>query len=266
MEFAGGGWPVWQEEYAPFGQEINSQFTTNNYKFTGKERDTESGLDYFGARYYASTMGRWMSPDWADKPEAVPYSKLDNPQTLNLYGYVNNNPLSQADPDGHCCWDEAKQWMSDHPRTMQAAKGVGQVAVGVVGVGLSGPAEVGSGGTATIGVIFAVQGSVATGVMGVTNIVGAVTKTDVSAAEKPLAAVSNPAGQIVTAATGSVDKGAQAAAIGDAVVTGANIKGLGEGSNAARAIKTVQAAQSAKEGVQAVREIQHPVVEKKKPE
>jgi len=71
--------------------------------FTGKERDTESGLDYFGARYYASTMGRWMSPDWADKPEAVPYSSLDNPQSLNLYGYVLNNPLSHADADGHCC-------------------------------------------------------------------------------------------------------------------------------------------------------------------
>src|SRR5271170_406064 len=65
--------------------------------YTGKERDNESGLDYFGARYYASSMGRWMSPDWADKPEAVPYSSLDNPQTLNLYGYVNNNPLSKAD-------------------------------------------------------------------------------------------------------------------------------------------------------------------------
>ena len=64
--------------------------------FTGKERDAESGLDYFGARYYASNMGRWMSPDWADKPEAVPYSSLDNPQSLNLYGYVNNNPLSKV--------------------------------------------------------------------------------------------------------------------------------------------------------------------------
>jgi RHS repeat-associated protein len=71
------------------------------YLFTGKERDTESGLDYFGARYYASSMGRWMSPDWADKPEAVPYSDLDNPQSLNLYGYVNNNPLSKVDKDGH---------------------------------------------------------------------------------------------------------------------------------------------------------------------
>ncbi len=42
-----------------------------------------------------------MSPDWSDKPEAVPYSSLDNPQSLNLYGYVLNNPLSKADPDGH---------------------------------------------------------------------------------------------------------------------------------------------------------------------
>lgn len=48
-------------------------------------------------------MGRWMSPDWAAKPEAVPYSSLDNPQSLNLYGYVLNNPLSHADADGHCC-------------------------------------------------------------------------------------------------------------------------------------------------------------------
>jgi RHS repeat-associated protein len=54
-------------------------YTFDASRSTGKERDTESGLDYFGARYYASTMGRWMSPDWADKPEAVLYSKLDNP-------------------------------------------------------------------------------------------------------------------------------------------------------------------------------------------
>jgi RHS repeat-associated protein len=80
----------------------------SQYRYTGKERDTESGLDYFGARYYASSTGRFMSPDWADKPDAVPYSKLDNPQSLNLYGYVLNNPLLKIDPDGHCCWDEFK--------------------------------------------------------------------------------------------------------------------------------------------------------------
>ncbi len=47
-------------------------------------------------------MGRWMSPDWADKPEAVPYSDLTNPQSLNLYQYEGNNPLARADKDGHC--------------------------------------------------------------------------------------------------------------------------------------------------------------------
>jgi len=71
-------------------------------RFTGKERDAESGNDYFGARYYASTMGRFLSPDWSAKEEPVPYAKLDNPQTLNLYQYMENNPLGGVDPDGHC--------------------------------------------------------------------------------------------------------------------------------------------------------------------
>jgi RHS repeat-associated protein len=74
-------------------------------RFTGNERDTESGNDYFGARYYASAMGRFMSPDWSAKAEPVPYSKLDDPQTLNLYSYVGNNPLVRTDQDGHCFWD-----------------------------------------------------------------------------------------------------------------------------------------------------------------
>jgi|SRR5271156_5659526 len=70
--------------------------------FTGKERDAESGNDYFGARYYASSMGRFMSPDWSSRPNPVPYADLTNPQSLNLYGYAGNNPLSKTDPDGHC--------------------------------------------------------------------------------------------------------------------------------------------------------------------
>jgi len=74
---------------------------------TGKERDTESGNDYFGARYYASTTGRFISPDWSAKIEPVPYAKLDDPQSLNLYAYVRNNPLIRIDADGHC-WP---QWL-----------------------------------------------------------------------------------------------------------------------------------------------------------
>lgn len=73
----------------------------SRYRNTGKERDAESGLDYFGARYYASSMGRWMSPDWSAKEEPVPYAKLEDPQSLNLYSYVRNNPLRLIDTDGH---------------------------------------------------------------------------------------------------------------------------------------------------------------------
>ena len=68
---------------------------------TGKERDTESGNDYFMARYYSSAMGRFMSPDWAAQEEPVPYAELDDPQSLNLYAYVRNNPLTRVDEDGH---------------------------------------------------------------------------------------------------------------------------------------------------------------------
>ncbi len=91
-----------ESQYFPFGAEravLNGD--TNPYKFTGKERDSETGLDYFGARYYGSTMGRWLSPDVDESAEALPYADLDDPQTLNLYGYVRNNPLSLIDPDGH---------------------------------------------------------------------------------------------------------------------------------------------------------------------
>jgi RHS repeat-associated protein len=102
------GWPIFTTEYYPFGVEGAAQALTppgtgNHYKFTGKERDSESNLDYFGARYYLNALGRFMSPDWSAKVEPVPYSKLDNPQSLNLYSYTLNNPLSNVDTDGHAC-------------------------------------------------------------------------------------------------------------------------------------------------------------------
>jgi RHS repeat-associated protein len=76
---------------------------SNHYKFTGKERDAETGFDYFGARYYGNWYGRFLSADWAAKPEAVPYSDLQDPQSLNLYSYVKNIPTTRFDADGHCC-------------------------------------------------------------------------------------------------------------------------------------------------------------------
>jgi len=67
----------------------------------GHMQDAETGLDYFQARYYNSTPGRWMVPDWSSVPMAVPYADLSNPQTLNLYTYVGDNPISHTDVDGH---------------------------------------------------------------------------------------------------------------------------------------------------------------------
>ncbi len=78
--------------------------------FTGKEHDSESGNDYFGARYFASSMAPFLTPDWSAKVEPVPYSKLDDPQSLNLYAYVENEPIVLVDADGHmdCSGTNAK--------------------------------------------------------------------------------------------------------------------------------------------------------------
>jgi len=95
----------------PYGNSESCPPSPTEHLFTGKERDTESGLDYFGARYYGSNMGRFMSPDWSSSPSGVPYADLGDPQSLNLYNYMHNNPLGGVDADGH--WP---QWLKDVAR------------------------------------------------------------------------------------------------------------------------------------------------------
>ena len=75
-------------------------------EFTGKERDAETGLDYFGARYYSSAQGRFTSPDapFADQhPE--------DPQSWNLYVYGRNNPLRFIDDQGRAVFESAAKLM-----------------------------------------------------------------------------------------------------------------------------------------------------------
>jgi RHS repeat-associated protein len=82
----------------PFGDGLNCTNSTQSpteQHFTGKERDAESGNDYFGARYYGSSMGRFMSPDPSNL--SVDWWL---PQTWNRYTYGLNNPLSMVDRNG----------------------------------------------------------------------------------------------------------------------------------------------------------------------
>ncbi len=83
-------------DYYPFGGEVSSCATSGNrYKFTGKERDGESGVDYFGVRNYGSFFGRFTRPD-----EPFLDQETKNPQSWNLYSYVRNTPLNSVDPNG----------------------------------------------------------------------------------------------------------------------------------------------------------------------
>lgn len=101
----------------PFGDNLNclkpSEFAISDsdsteHHFTGKEHDNETGLDDFGARYYGSNMGRFMSPDIGvdQHPE--------DPESWNLYTYARNNPLALVDPTGeYICGSSMTQGQCD---------------------------------------------------------------------------------------------------------------------------------------------------------
>jgi len=84
-------------DFYPYGGERTPIVNTcsQNYKFTAKERDPESGLDNFGARYNSSSSSRFISPD-----PSMDSARLRNPQSWNRYAYTINNPLRYIDPDG----------------------------------------------------------------------------------------------------------------------------------------------------------------------
>jgi RHS repeat-associated protein len=86
-----------ESDYYPFGTEvIVTGPGVNELKFTGKRRDTESQLDYFGTRNYAYWLGRFLSADQI----YFQASMMKDPQQFNLYSYVRNNPLRFIDPNG----------------------------------------------------------------------------------------------------------------------------------------------------------------------
>ncbi|MDA8078294.1 MAG: RHS repeat-associated core domain-containing protein [Nitrospiraceae bacterium] len=109
LEYDSIGNVVWRADYKPFGQEQSiSGSLENNEKFVGKEKDKETGLYYFGARYMYDKAGRFISPDpvgpvdpWTGK---INQKVIHNPQMLNPYAYAVNNPYRYVDPDGRDVW------------------------------------------------------------------------------------------------------------------------------------------------------------------
>src|SRR5262249_1114174 len=93
----------YRSEFDPYGQTVLSwaasgDVNINGRRLTGYERDTASGLDYANARMYDSSRGRFMHPD----PIGLGASDKSNPQSLNLYSYVQNDPVNFVDPTGKC--------------------------------------------------------------------------------------------------------------------------------------------------------------------
>ncbi len=90
--------------YYPYGDTYTHTGTSDvAYKYTGQELDNETGLYFYEARYYDPVLGRFISPD-----TIVP-DPMD-PQALNRYSYVRNNPIIYTDPTGHAWWND---WWTD---------------------------------------------------------------------------------------------------------------------------------------------------------
>jgi RHS repeat-associated protein len=116
-------------DYRPFGEGENPAAGVVPARFTGKERDRESGLDYFGARYYASRTGRFTSVD----PVLDQQKALLDPQRWNRYAYALNNPLRNVDPDGREPVPTARQLDFELPKWGYAAFGL-STAIGAVAI------------------------------------------------------------------------------------------------------------------------------------
>jgi RHS repeat-associated protein len=127
VDKSGSAVGVKRHDYLPFGEElyagIGGRIPTQGYsqtdnvrqQFTGKERDASTGLDYFINRYYSSSQGRFTTAD----PAFITSQRLADPQMLNLYAYVRNNPLRYIDPDGmelYVLGPEAQTFVDDLER------------------------------------------------------------------------------------------------------------------------------------------------------
>ncbi|MBI5413928.1 RHS repeat-associated core domain-containing protein, partial [Candidatus Peregrinibacteria bacterium] len=107
-------------DYYPFGESrIDEKSTTyaNDYTFTGKELDEDTKLYYYEARYYNPKIARFVSQDpWE--------GDLKDPQSLNKYAYVRNNPLKYVDPRGllEVAWDKVAKFFESETEDLNAVE------------------------------------------------------------------------------------------------------------------------------------------------
>lgn len=153
-----------RHDYLPFGEEIPSGIgnrppglgyvTTDDtrQRFTEKERDSESSLDYFGARYFSSPQGRFTSADpfdpvvergasHSEEGEAHFHRYLTQPQHWNRYCYVLDNPLRLVDPDGHQAQDALEKAVFGILKRGLGNLAKAQVKAGVLGALVKGALE-----------------------------------------------------------------------------------------------------------------------------
>ena len=122
----GSGNLINREEYTPYGETSFGSFARKRYRFSGKERDEESGLYYFGARYYAAWLGRWISAD----PKTVYELGAD----LNVYGYVRGRTVIALDRIGldegislKTVWSIVEFWIQDRYDNSMLKENTGKV-------------------------------------------------------------------------------------------------------------------------------------------
>ncbi|AUX43625.1 toxin [Sorangium cellulosum] len=119
------GLAITYEEYHPYGTTAywsarsGVEVSAKRYRYTGKERDEETGLYYHGARYYAPWLGRWTSAD--------PAGFVDG---LNLFVYVRNRPTALTDPNGQGAWDHILGGVKAVGGALETAAGIGLIGVG----------------------------------------------------------------------------------------------------------------------------------------
>jgi RHS repeat-associated protein len=156
---------------------LSSEASASTSISTGKERDQESGNDYFGARYYSSTMGSWLSPEYSMNSAIT-----ELPQTWNKYSYEYNRPTYGSDPNGYCppCvgaliggvveggFDLGKQLYNNGGSLSKVSWG--KVGANTLGGAVAGGLAVATGGASLVE--SAVVGDIAAG--GTANVVGGV--------------------------------------------------------------------------------------------